>query len=48
MSDIKAQQSLDNLGRALQRLREALEETKENSLIIDGTIQRFEFVFEMF
>jgi nucleotidyltransferase substrate binding protein (TIGR01987 family) len=48
MSEQKAQQSLENLRKALQRLQEALQESSENSLIIDGTIQRFEFVFELY
>jgi len=48
MSDAKATQSLQNLGAALQRLREALHEPETNSLVIDGTIQRFEFVIELF
>lgn len=48
MSDIKIQQSLANLGRALQRLKEALGETPTNSLYVDGTIQRFEFCIELF
>ncbi len=48
MNDPKAQQSLANLERALQRLEEALREPVENSLIVDGTIQRFEFVIELY
>lgn len=48
MSEEKIQQSLTNLDRALTRLREALEEPSSNSLVIDGTIQRFEFVIELF
>jgi len=39
--------SLDNLERALQRLDEALKEPSNNSLLIDGTIQRFEFAIEL-
>ena len=48
MSEEKIQQSLTNLGRALARLQEALNEPDSNSLVIDGTIQRFEFVIELF
>ena len=48
MSEIKIRDSLNNLGKALQRLKEALEEVPANSLYIDGTIQRFEFCIELF
>ena len=48
MSKQKVEQSLQNLGKALERLQEALAEPSNNSLIIDGTIQRFEFVLELF
>ena len=48
MSDTKTTQSLRNLGAALQRLHEALQETETKSLVIDGTIQRFEFVVELY
>ena len=44
----KQSQSLRNLGAALERLREALQEPETNSLAVDGTIQRFEFVIELF
>jgi hypothetical protein len=43
---IKIQQSLENLGNALLRLKDALQESQLNALVIDGTIQRFEFVIE--
>jgi len=36
------------LGVALARLKEALAEPPTNILHVDGTIQRFEFVFELF
>lgn len=39
----KLWQSFDNLQKALNRLEEALHEDQGNSLIVDGTIQRFEF-----
>ncbi|ASK62357.1 nucleotidyltransferase [Virgibacillus phasianinus] len=48
MSRRKAMQSLANLEKALARLEEALDEDDMNSLYIDGTIQRFEFTFELF
>ena len=48
MSEEKIQQSLNNLERALARLKEALCEPASNSLVMDGTIQRFEFVIELF
>jgi nucleotidyltransferase substrate binding protein (TIGR01987 family) len=48
MSEEKIQQSLNNLERALARLKEALGEPASNSLVIDGTIQRFEFVIELY
>jgi nucleotidyltransferase substrate binding protein (TIGR01987 family) len=48
MSDQKAAQSLYNLGTALQRLREAVQEPENNPLAVDGTIQRFEFVIELY
>jgi len=46
MTELRAAQSLQHLGRALERLREALQEPEVNSLVVDGTIQRFEFVIE--
>jgi nucleotidyltransferase substrate binding protein (TIGR01987 family) len=48
MSEAKIQQSLRNLGNALERLKEALAQPEENSLHVDGTIQRFEFVIELY
>lgn len=48
MNEAKINQSLTNLGHALARLREALQEQEANSLAIDGTIQRFEFVMELY
>lgn len=48
MSKRKTMQSLTNLGKALDRLEEALGEKEMNSLYIDGTIQRFEFSLELY
>jgi nucleotidyltransferase substrate binding protein (TIGR01987 family) len=39
---------LDDLGRSLERLGEALRVGAEEPLAVDGTIQRFEFTFELF
>jgi nucleotidyltransferase substrate binding protein (TIGR01987 family) len=48
MSASKHSQSLLNLEAALERLQEALQEPETNKLALDGTIQRFEFVIELF
>ncbi|MCK5494117.1 MAG: nucleotidyltransferase substrate binding protein [Candidatus Omnitrophica bacterium] len=38
----------EDFKNALERLKEALkEDSSENSIIVDGTIQRFEFTFEL-
>ena len=47
MSASRAQLRLESLRRALNRLGEALEEPEDSPLNPDGTIQRFEFVFEL-
>ena len=44
----KVRQSIENLERALLRLEEALKEDPHNSLVVDGTIQRFEFTIELY
>lgn len=44
----KVRQSFENLERALLRLEEALKEDPNNSLVVDGTIQRFEFTIELY
>jgi len=46
MPNQKVADSLESLGRALERLREGLELSEAAPLAIDGTIQRFEFVIE--
>ncbi len=43
----KVEDSLVKLEAELKRLGEALAEDSTNPLFIDGTIQRFEFVFEL-
>ena len=48
MSGDKISQSLRNLGAALERLREALQEPETNTLVVDATIQRFEFTIELY
>lgn len=48
MIDPKAAQSMHNLGSALLRLGEALHEPENNPLVVDGTIQRFEFAIELY
>lgn len=46
----KTAQSVENLKRALSRLEEAIHTSgrEQDSLVIDGTIQRFEFSIELF
>ncbi len=48
MSRRKVEDSLANLGKAIGRLREAFEVPRTNPLAVEGTIQRFEFVIEIF
>ena len=48
MNDIKINQSISNLKRALSRLEEALSIPKDNPVIVDATIQRFKFVIELY
>ena len=43
----KATTRLDQLDKALERLREATLQDPGLELTVDGTIQRFEFVFEL-
>ena len=43
----KTQQRLANLARALDRLDEALAVPPDAPLAVDGTVQRFEFTFEL-
>jgi len=47
MRKVEILQSLENLNNALDRLSEAVK-TAKTDLEIDGTIQRFEFSFELF
>lgn len=48
MSKRKVDDSLANLGKAVDRLREALQAPRSSPLVFEGTIQRFEFVIEIF
>lgn len=48
MSKEKVEQSFSNLENAISRLEEALAVKEPDSLVIDGTIQRFEFMLELF
>ncbi|KIY23137.1 MULTISPECIES: nucleotidyltransferase substrate binding protein [Mesobacillus] len=48
MSKRKLLQSVNNLEQAITRLEEALGEDLSNSLLVDGTIQRFEFTIELY
>lgn len=45
--DERGARSLANLGRALDRLGEALREPEDAPLLVDGTIQRFESAVEL-
>lgn len=47
MSDTSIEYAISNLGSALSRLEEALEHREEDPLVVDSTIQRFEFVVEL-
>ncbi len=49
MSEIKAKQSLLNLGNAINRLKEVVaQEEDEKGILVDAAIQRFEFCIELF
>lgn len=47
MSYRKLQDSLSNLAKAVEHLEEALKLPKQQDLVIEGTIQRFEYVIEL-
>ena len=46
MNSDKLRRSLLNLGKAIDRFSEALQEP-ESSIVMDATIQRFEFTYEL-
>jgi nucleotidyltransferase substrate binding protein (TIGR01987 family) len=48
MNEETLRDSLDSLGTALDRFGEALAHPAPDDLMMDGTIQRFEFTFELF
>ena len=47
MTDRKLQDSLSNLEKALTKLEDALKIPKDRELVVEGTIQRFEYVIEL-
>lgn len=47
MSDRKLNDTLGNLERAMTKLEDALMIPKDRELVVEGTIQRFEFVIEL-
>jgi nucleotidyltransferase substrate binding protein (TIGR01987 family) len=48
MNERALRQLFDSLNTSLERLGEALAVPADRPLAIDGTIQRFEFTFELF
>ena len=48
MNEHALQRLLDSLNASLERLGEALSTSQDQPLAVDGTIQRFEFTFELF
>ena len=48
MNERALEELSNNLARALDRLAEALDVPTDDPLAVDGTIQRFEFTFELF
>ncbi|MBW4977754.1 HI0074 family nucleotidyltransferase substrate-binding subunit [Marinobacter adhaerens] len=47
MSDRKLQDSLGNLEKAMAKLESALQIPRNRELVVEGTIQRFEYVIEL-
>jgi nucleotidyltransferase substrate binding protein (TIGR01987 family) len=47
MNGRNAKLRLENLGRAIERLEEAVAAPADTPFIVDATIQRFEFAFEL-
>lgn len=48
MNDESLRDAMDSLGDALDRFGEALALPSPAEIVMDGTIQRFEFTFELF
>jgi len=48
MSQRRLQRNLANLGRAVAQLEEAVRIPRDRPLVAEGTVQRFEFVIELF
>lgn len=47
MSIVRIRDSLESLERALGKLEVAINTPRERELVVEGTIQRFEFVIEL-
>lgn len=47
MNDLSAQRRLEHLEQAIARLEEVLAAPADTPFIVDATIQRFEFAFEL-
>lgn len=47
MDNNRLKQQYNNFARALKRLEEVLELPKEDEIVLDATIQRFEFTYEL-
>jgi len=47
MSERKLRDSLNNLDRALSKLGEGINVPRDNPLVLEGTIQRFEYAIEL-
>jgi nucleotidyltransferase substrate binding protein (TIGR01987 family) len=48
MNERALERLFEDLGRSLDRLAKALRVPAKEPLVIDGTLQRFEFTFELF
>jgi nucleotidyltransferase substrate binding protein (TIGR01987 family) len=48
MNEETLQEAMESLGSALDRFGEALAHPDPDDIVMDGTIQRFEFTFELF
>jgi nucleotidyltransferase substrate binding protein (TIGR01987 family) len=48
MNEETLRDSMESLGNALARFGEALAHPDPDEIVMDGTIQRFEFTFELF
>jgi hypothetical protein len=48
MNEDTLKNALESLGNALDRFAEAIAHPDPDDVVMDGTIQRFEFTFELF